>query len=466
MNHAAAIEDILPFTACQRFFLGGLTLPEVRNRNLLQYSYIVEGPLEEGEARTAWQAIVDAHPALRTSLHMQSLSQPFQVIHKQAKVRFIYDDLSHIDEARRGSVVRKFQQLDAVKPFDWHSPSLMRVALHKTAERRFILTVTIDHMIFDGWSLGLAIHDFLATCGRLQRGEAPDLAVAPSVRGYLQWQRGQDTRAALDWYRQRLADIEGQRLPFARPVEDPAKVCARELFFLQFTDEEDERLNRGAKRLGVTLNVLFQGAWALLLSRFQMHPQAYFVTSVTSRPSEVPGIQRVFNLLLGIIPYSLDCAGGLNVRQWLDDIHSYQMTSMDFHHVPPEDILALGSKLPPLPLTSCLVFQNMDTGETHTPAGEALSIRADDAIGRANAALVISAFPLPRFRLSFLYDSTVIDSASLGHIAGMLRNVMLELTGDEGRTLDMVWLKSVSGRDGAIATAQLPAQVAACEVRQ
>lgn len=442
MKHVVEIEDILPLTPCQRFFLGDSSYQEARKKNLLQYSYVIEGKIDAETAQAAWQAVVDAHPALRTSLHMVGVSQPFQVIHRKAVVRFAYEDMQELDEEARDGAVRLWQEKDALVPFDWCSPSLLRVMLHRVAERRYVLTLTVDHMIFDGWSLGLAIRDFVEACTMLCRSELPQLSVSPSVREYLLWQKRQDSQEALAWYKERLSGAPSQRLPFATPAAEPENVCARDLFFLHFTEEEDRQFTEGVKRLGVTQNVLFQGAWALLLARSQGDRQAYFLTSVTSRPSEVPDIHKVFNLLLGIVPYCVDCSGERQVSDWLDDLHAYQVKSLEYHHVPPREILGAQQGLPPLPLTSFLVFQNMDTGETEQDkAEEGLTIRADDAIGRSNSALVIAAFPSPRFHCSFLYDSTIIDTPSLERLADMLRRVMLELTVDAERTLDELWEK-------------------------
>lgn len=436
MSQQISIDEILPFTPCQRFFLGNEEDSENSIKNVQQYTYILDGKIDESTFRHAWQHVVDTYPGLRTTLHTHALSQPFQVIHTEAILNLYFNDIRQLGEKEQDVLLAQWKKKDAETPLDWKCPPLMRVALHRVTDTRSQLLVTLDHLIFDGWSLGLAIQGFLTTYATLQRGETVTLSTAPSVKDYALWQKEKDTAQAMAWYKRHMVGALPQPLPFAEPGAPSKDICAQDIYFLNFTAEEDRKITDGAKKCGVTVNTLFQGAWALMLSRCHEEGQAYFLTSISSRPLAVQNIERVFSLLLGIIPFVVECPEDIMTTEWLKGIQAYQVSSMEYDYAPPQEILALKDDLTPLPLTSWLLFQNMDTGETKDLQGEeALSLRAADTISRVGSALVIAAFPFPTLHLSLLYDRQIFKQESIKKIAELLRSSMLSLAESQGLSL-------------------------------
>ena len=449
MTQSIAIEDILPLNPGQSLFFHAALGSRVETMNLQQYSYYLDGDIEADKAHAALQAMVDAQPGLRTSIHHRSLSQPFQVIHKKAVLPFRYEDMRTLPDDKRDSAILSHLQQDAAMPFNWHRPPLMRAFLHRITDTRSLLTITIDHVIFDGWSLGSAMGEFLAAYKMLRAGEEAVLEPAPSVRGYMHWYKQQDNSGALQWYREQLGGAGPQPLPYGNPEADPSDVAANSITALFFTPEEDRQLTEGAKRMGVTPNIIFQGAWALALAQCRQDSNAYFLSIIASRPTAVPGIEKMFNPLMGIIPYRLSCANGLKTGSWLKDMYAYQIEAMEYHHVPPLEILGVRPELPPVTLSSALVFQNMETGETKN---EQEQTKEDIALSGARMhsnlgyAVVIMAFPFPVFHLSVIYDARIIVEKDMEKIVALLRSLMLLIAQGEDVTLGEI--RNRAGMDG------------------
>jgi nonribosomal peptide synthetase CepB len=431
-----AIEDILNVTPCQKLFLDFAAQDSVATMNLQQYQYLVGGNIDQQMAFAAWQAVVDAHPALRSSLHSVSVSQPYQVIHKQAMLPFFYCDISGLTEEEREAKVQAHLQADAAEPFNKHKPPLMRVGLFTLTAEEHLMLVTLDHAIFDGWSLGIAINGFLESYAAQTRGENAALPRHPSLRDYLSWQEEQDFSVLLAWHRDRLCRTGKQRLPFAvhPPVRERAD--AAEVVYIQCSKEEDRRITQGAKNLGVTPSVLFYAGWSLLLSCCQEEKSAYFLSVQASRPSSVKDIHAVFNLLLDLFPYSLACPDQENVTSWLKDIHAYQIEALDHTGVPLQDILALGNDLTPPALSSVLVFENMETGESRDEKTTGvLRLRGAGMFCRYGFAMYVMAFPLPCLYMALVYDDSLIARKDVEILGDLLKQAMLTLAEGSERAL-------------------------------
>ena len=61
-------------------------------------------------------------------------------------------------------------------------------------------------------------------------------------------------------------------------------------------------LHDQARRLGLTLNTIMQGAWALLLSQFTGHRDVVFAAIASGRPPHIPGIETMVGLLITMTP--------------------------------------------------------------------------------------------------------------------------------------------------------------------
>lgn len=456
MSSSPRIEDILPLTACQDFFLAGESGSGVHSIHV--YGYRLAGKVDPVIARQVWSEIVAAYPSLRTSLHVLSPGRAFQVVHRAARPEFRVFDLRHMPREEAAAEVSRYQEADSSILFDWRVPPLFRLALHRLGEAESILSLTIDHLIFDGWSLGLAIRDFLKGCEALDGGGDWHVPPAPSIREYLLWHRRQDVRGAQDWLRGAMRGLPSQRLPFAECSRWPDRVCATEVHFLPLAEEDVRSLNDGAQRLGVTLYTLFQGAWALILSHCQEGERAYFLSTSASRPAELAGIQALFGLLLGVLPYCLPCARASRVGDWLNHIRAYHVEAMQYHFVPPADVVGVQKELAPLAQTCCLVFQNMDTGTGREPgAPGGIAVSAGGLVSRSGYPLVVGAQVHSGLQLSLMYDSRIFSRHRIASLAELLRAVMLALSRREDVCLgDICALDRIQGglREVAASVAQ------------
>jgi hypothetical protein len=124
----------------------------------------------------------------------------------------------------------------AQQPFDLSQGPLLRVTVYRLAEAEHVVALTIHHVIFDGWSIGVFARELIALYEAFVAG-GPDPLPEPSLQyaDFAHWQRqwfqGQILQTHLDYWRQRLADAPRLSLLTDRPrpaiqtFEEPGGEC-------------------------------------------------------------------------------------------------------------------------------------------------------------------------------------------------------------------------------------------------
>lgn len=431
------LEEIFPLTPVQNFLLDISRLTPSGLAFQQQYTYYLSGEVRPNLVQRSWEIIVARHPSLRTSFHCEGTSQSFQVVHDQARLPFFFQDLRALAEAERTAAVFAWLMEDFRKPFDLLVPPLMRLALTQIEDRLFVMTLTLSHLVFDGWSLGASFNLFADIYARLARGEEPDMTPFPSMRNYVTWYRHRDAAGDLAWWQERLHDAVTPRLPFMNNRELQGPVEADRIHHLVFTREETAELEDAARAMGVTLNVLYQGAWALIMSRLSPDRRALMLTVAASRPVEVEHIDQVFGVLIDGVPYNLHCPGDMQVETWLKSLRSLQLESLEHQYTPIQDWIQMGREPGKIPFNSYLIFENHATGEGEKTSA-AFSLNAAYMNSNLSFPLSMMVFPGTSLRVAIIYSSACLDEEKIPVFGERLRETLKGLAAHPEQTLDEV----------------------------
>ena len=146
----------------------------------------------------------------------------------------------------------------------------MRVSILREEDKLFRFVWTVHHILLDGRSLLLALDEVFALYEAFQEGQHPLLSPAPSFRKHVEWHEAQDWEKAGVFWRAMLEGFQAPtpliQLRSAQEFSDKPNLWAeREI---QLASSARESLRTLADVAGVTLNTVFQGAWAILLSRY------------------------------------------------------------------------------------------------------------------------------------------------------------------------------------------------------
>ena len=423
---ADLVEDIYPLSPLQRgMVFHALASPDAPTY-VTQLALTLHGELDAETFRQAWQRALDANPVLRSAFVVDGLNELHQVVCRGVKLRWSEGDMTALpaDEQRERLAAQAGDE--RAQGFELGDPPLMRLSLVRLGADRHRFLWTHHHVLLDGWSLPLLIHDvFTAYRG----GELPPRR---PFAEYLRWVAEQDeAEAETSWRRLLSGFSETTPLPSADP-DRPARLAddgapGQASLGLSLSADATAALGSLARREHFTLNTLVQAAWALLLSRHGNVRDVVFGVTVSGRPPELPGVETMLGLFINTLPLRLDCSDQ-PLLPWLAAVQEQLLQLQQLQASPLYEVQRFSGRRGSAPLfESLVVFENYPI-EVAEPL-DASGLRIQDAVDVSEATYPLALVVQPRSELwvQLRYDQDRYDAPTiqrlLQHLATLLEAI-------------------------------------------
>ncbi|MCP4661861.1 MAG: AMP-binding protein, partial [bacterium] len=265
----------------------------------------LRGRLDPGALVRALGEIVRRHEVLRTTFEAVD-GKPVQMIRPLPEPALPLRDLTRLREPRREAEADRLARADARQSFDLARGPLLRVTLLRlglgTPDREeHTLLLTLHHIVFDGWSVGVFLHELTAfyqafIAGRSPHTVLPELPVqyADFAVWQRQWLREEVLERELAYWREQLVGLPVVELPTDRPR--PAVQSFRgasEVFRLPA--ELAGRLQELSRQQGSTLFMTLLAAFQALLGRYTGQRDVAVGSPIANRNrAEIEGLLGFF----------------------------------------------------------------------------------------------------------------------------------------------------------------------------
>ncbi|HEY0514544.1 MAG TPA: amino acid adenylation domain-containing protein [Thermoanaerobaculia bacterium] len=359
------VEDLYPLAPMQEGMLfHSLYSGEGADLYFEQLTAELAGSFDEPAFAAAWQRVVERHSALRTGFVLRDGERPLQLVRREVEVPWSSADWRGLPPADLDARWRLLLAADRSRGFDLARPPLLRLTLVRTGEEERRLVWSVHHILFDGWCFSLLLSEVFALYDAAVSGREAFLPPPRPYRDYIAWLSRRDAEEAARYWRQRLHGFTVPTpLPFDRAESlnrtlggRPEDYFERTLLLPASWTVELEAL---AQRLRVTLNVLVQGAWALLLSRYADLPEVLFGAVVSGRPAELPGVETMVGLFINAVPVRVEVPEAEALSAWLPRLQEDQFELRQHEWTPLAEIQKLVELPAGEPLfASLLVFEN------------------------------------------------------------------------------------------------------------
>jgi mycobactin peptide synthetase MbtF len=318
---APDIEDVMALSPLQEGLYSLTALAEFTDGEPADDPYVIgmaaeiSGSLDVGLLRDCAAKMLMRHPNLRASFFSTGIARPVQIV--PSRVELPWRDITAAAEED----VEALEADERRRPFDLERLPALRFLLIELAAARWRLVITAHHIVIDGWSLPV----FVAEMMILYRagGDPAALPIAPRpYRDYIGWLASRDREAGERVWREHLAGLAGPTLlaaafggeGAARKTDQQASRLPRRTE-LQPGAVATERLVKGARSHGVTLNTLLQMAWAVILSRLSDRSDVVFGVTVSGRPAELVGVETMVGLFINTVPLRVRLNADASVGQ-------------------------------------------------------------------------------------------------------------------------------------------------------
>lgn len=284
--------------AQQRLWFLAQLRPESAAYNIV-LKISLRGSLNHELLERAVDALLQRHESLRTTFRVVQ-GRALQVIHDRLPVRIERVDCQSrngqsADDLQSTAHVAAIIKKEALTPFDLSIGPLLRIRCLKVAFDRYVLLLSVHHIVSDGWSMQVLLKDLFELYQAQVSGRAallPDLPI--QYADYALWQQhcardANEAERREHCARPAAADEDGDEefppleLPTDRPrPEFPVHSGASLSFSL---DPQLTRQLRGlARAQGVTLPMILLAAFKALLYRYSGRSELRVGVTVANRP--------------------------------------------------------------------------------------------------------------------------------------------------------------------------------------
>ncbi|MET8074609.1 condensation domain-containing protein, partial [Streptomyces sp. NPDC005271] len=421
------IEDILPLAPLQE----GLLFHSVYDEGeldpyVVQASFDIEGPLDTALLRTAAEALLARHANLRAAFRQRKNGDWAQVVMREVPLPWTENDLTALPEDERAAAVAEAMAAERSTRFDVTRPPLLRFTLVRLDASLHRLVLTNHHLVLDGWSLPVLMGELCALYD--SRGDDSAMPRVRPYRDYVAWLAAQDRDAARTAWREAFADL-AEPSPMAPGVSRTTVASAEVL--ASFSRSDTAALAEIARGRGLTLNTVVQTAWAIVLGRHTGRDDIVFGTTVSGRPPQIDGVERMVGLFINTLPTRIRLRAAEPFAELLTRVQTEQTRLTSHQHLELAEIQrAVGhGEL----FDTSMVFQNYPVDRSAT-AGEGIGAAVRLVPGKDREAthyplmLVGSARDTMLFRLNYRPD--VFDEPTAQRILDRFVRVLHALVAD------------------------------------
>lgn len=279
----------------------------------------LEGRLNLSALHQSLSHIVRRHEILRTTFDSID-GQPLQNIGPTTPPAICLVELPDVSENERETMALCLMGAEAVRPFDLRNGPLLRAALLRFDERHHTLLLNVHHIVFDGWSLGIFMKEFVELYRVFSKGEPPGLSQLPiQYRDFSQWQqdwlKGETLEAQLSYWRDKLSGLNPSLdIPtdYPRPAVQTFRGARQST---SLSAEIITRLRMLSQRENATLFMTLLAAFKILLHRYTGQDDLIVGAPLANRNRVET--ENLIGLFINTLPLRTDVSGNPGFRELL-----------------------------------------------------------------------------------------------------------------------------------------------------
>ncbi|HLP61230.1 MAG TPA: amino acid adenylation domain-containing protein, partial [Candidatus Deferrimicrobium sp.] len=415
-----------------------------------QMSYRLLGELDICRVEKSLNELFKRHDILRTAFVYEDIERPVQVVLKDRTSDFYYEDIiENRDREGKEVFIAEFKEKDKKRSFELSKGALMRVSIIRLDNSEYEFTWSFHHILMDGWCIGILNKEFFEIYSGYLENRPYRLPAVKPYRAYIQWLEKQDKEESARYWENYLDSYEGQSgVPRIQPMKKGETGYRKGTVALEFDMEKTAGLNRLAAVNHVTLNIVTQALWGILLGKYNGKEDVVFGAVVSGRPSELEGVESMVGLFINTIPVRVRFEEKMEFYRLLRQIREEALAGEPYHYHPLAEIQARTSLRHNL-IDHLLVFENypiVDQIDGHEKEKSKssrfpLKIRNIDVFEQNNYNFTVSLSATDRLTIIFKYNNNVYDRDNVEMVAGhfkLLFNQVIENRGLEIRDLTIL----------------------------
>ncbi|OBP16329.1 hypothetical protein A5320_02660 [Rheinheimera sp. SA_1] len=426
------IDTVYPLTGMQHGMIFHTMLSPDSDVYTIQDGLEITGPLNVAAFWSAWTMVIERHDVFRTLFMRLDTEKPLQVVLKKAMLPMKELDWTTLSHSEQAQLFHSLLLQERQKKFDFTRPPLMRFVLIRCDAQRYRLIWTHHHVIIDGWSGPLVVREVFEFYQQLTAGVTPTTSRPRQFREYVQYLQQQDLQLAQQFWQQYLSGVtEKTPLYFLQPLDERAPLApAFGSVSMQLSQTLSAQIRDAAAHCQVTVNTMFQLAWALLLSKLSGRQQVMFGATVAGRPAVVEGAAQIVGPFINTLPVVVQLEPSNTVGAALLTLQQQNSRKADFEYYP---LSKIKECLPQLGQTnlfdSIVVFDNypIQQHQQQMETATRLQLKKLSSFSYNNFPLTLMVVPDQALRLEIKFDQQLVSQQAAQVLLAQLSDVLQQM---------------------------------------
>ncbi len=377
----------------------------------------------------AWKIVIERHEALRTSFAWQGLSEPVQRVHRDVAVPIEVWDWTNVPVSEHEGRLQAYLAGERNRGFDLSAPPLMRFALLKIAAGGYLFLWTSHHILLDGRSRLIVMKEVARFYETLRNGGKLELSRPPLYSDYIDWFYRQDHSAAEEYWKRLLHTFKSP-VSVELPREESHFQSGERYGAAQVNLASEVKLSLRAlaHQNKISVNLIAQAAWAVLLARYGSQEDVVFGETRACRTLGFECAASVVGILMNTVPVRLYAAHGREFVDLLLELRAQHLERKAYEHTPLVRIRECSGIDGTAQLfQSIVVFEEFDLDSALRREGCGLWQEGAWRFSPAHYPLILAGYHKPELSLEIIYDRHVYPEAAMARLTGHLTTILEEV---------------------------------------
>jgi amino acid adenylation domain-containing protein len=409
----------------------------------------MEGNLDKAILKRCLNEIVLRHESLRTTFGEDGNSQPAQVIQPFTAMDLPLQDLRGLPEADREQANLQYLRELSRLPFDLNNGPLFRANLIQLDDQLYCLFMNMHHIISDGWSTGILFAELGTLYQAFYNGQPSPLpGLTIQYPDYAAWQRQhltpQALRPQLDFWKVALnSPLPILELPTDRPR--PRFRTSKGSYKIQAIPAAlAASLKQAASRHGVTLFILMEAAFNVLLYRYTGQSDIIVGTANANRSQQE--IESLIGFFMNTLALRFHLSGNLTFTDLLAHVRDVSLDAFANREIPFEHIV---EALHPDRDTShtpvfqvMFILQNTPIQVMQLPSLKISPIYLENGTAKYDLTLTVVDMPETGMSCFFEYNTDLFEPGTILRMMGHYQAILEAVCANPALRIDEIPLLS------------------------
>lgn len=425
------IENVYSLTPLQKEMLFESERNPISGAYFVQIMFDMHGDFDVASFGQSLDHLMQRHAILRTNFYNDFSDIPLQIVYKEKKFEFNYEDLLDMKELQREAYVNDYIQQNQERGFDLQEESLIRMTVLRTNNEDYRVIWSFHHILMDGWCMSLVSKEIFENYFAIREKRKPEMTLLTPYSQFIEWLEQQNNEASIKYWSDYLGGYEAQtKLPGEKVKKKGVRQDSKTLV-CYLDDILIEQMKQVAEQNQVTIHTLVQTAWGILLQQYNESNDVVFGSIVSGRPPVIPGIESMIGLFINAIPVRIQSTGEESFISLMKKVQAQAVESHAYDTYSLYEIQNLTKQKQSL-LNHVVVYQNFPVEEQMEDLGKhgeiPLEIMNVECAEHNSFDFTLIVKPHDHMKMILLYNANVYDLARIeqiqNHFISMIKQVV------------------------------------------